>query len=59
LLRNTNLTTERIGWDVGYADPSAFRKVFQTIVGLSATNIASASLLPHGTKPRPGCASRV
>lgn len=37
LLRNTKLTTERIGWDVGYADPSAFRKVFHTIVGLSAT----------------------
>lgn len=37
LLRNTNLKAERIGWDVGYTDPSAFRKVFQAIVGLSAS----------------------
>lgn len=26
---------EQIAWDVGYADPSAFRKVFTRIVGLS------------------------
>lgn len=37
LLRNTDLKAERIGWEVGYADPSAFRRVFQSIVGLSAS----------------------
>lgn len=35
LLRNTNFTAERVGWEVGYSDPSAFRKAFHGIVGLS------------------------
>ncbi len=28
---------DRIGWDVGYEDPAAFRRVFQRITGLSAS----------------------
>ena len=35
LLRTTTAKAEQIGWEVGYADPSAFRKVFSRIVGLS------------------------
>ncbi len=34
LLQTTKLPFDRIAWDVGYSDASAFRKVFQKIVGL-------------------------
>lgn len=34
LLQTTTLPFDRIAWDVGYSDVSAFRKVFQKIVGL-------------------------
>lgn len=34
LLQTTKLPFDRIAWDVGYGDASAFRKVFQKIVGL-------------------------
>ncbi|ONF97137.1 GlxA family transcriptional regulator [Sphingomonas jeddahensis] len=34
-LQFTTDPVNRIAWDVGYADPSAFRKVFLRIVGLS------------------------
>ena len=30
-------SVERIAWDVGYKDPSAFRRVFQKMTGLSAS----------------------
>ncbi|MGV3489798.1 MAG: GlxA family transcriptional regulator [Devosia sp.] len=30
-------TVERIAWNVGYKDPSAFRRVFQKVTGLSAS----------------------
>lgn len=30
-------TVERIAWNVGYKDPSAFRRVFQKMTGLSAS----------------------
>lgn len=33
-LELTNEAVERIAWQVGYTDPSAFRKVFQRITGL-------------------------
>ncbi len=35
LLQTTKLPFDRVAWDVGYGDASAFRKVFQKIVGLS------------------------
>lgn len=34
LLQTTRLPFDRIAWDVGYSDTSAFRKVFLKIVGL-------------------------
>lgn len=34
-LQFTTDPVDRVAWDVGYADPSAFRKVFLRIVGLS------------------------
>ncbi|WP_235523330.1 GlxA family transcriptional regulator [Sphingobium sp. Leaf26] len=37
-LRDTGLAIDQIGWDVGYTDPSAFRKVFHRIVGLSPSD---------------------
>ncbi|WP_245653472.1 GlxA family transcriptional regulator [Sphingomonas pituitosa] len=35
MLRETRHAIDQIGWDVGYTDASAFRKVFHRIVGLS------------------------
>jgi len=35
LLQFGQLPIERISWEVGYADPGAFRKIFLRIVGLS------------------------
>lgn len=35
LLQFSKLTLDRVAWDVGYADPGSFRKVFHRIVGLS------------------------
>ena len=37
-LRDTGLTIDQVGWEVGYTDPSAFRKVFNRIVGLSPSD---------------------
>lgn len=37
-LRDTRLAIDQVGWDVGYTDPSAFRKVFNRIVGLSPSD---------------------
>ncbi len=37
-LRDTGLAIDQIGWEVGYTDPSAFRKVFNRIVGLSPSD---------------------
>lgn len=37
-LRETGLTADQVGWEVGYTDPSAFRKVFNRIVGLSPSD---------------------
>lgn len=34
-LQFTGAAVDQIAWDVGYADPGAFRKVFQRIVGLT------------------------
>jgi transcriptional regulator GlxA family with amidase domain len=42
-------TVERIAWHVGYKDPSAFRRVFQKVTGLSASAYRerfSAALAP-------------
>lgn len=35
LLQFSKLPVEKIAWEVGYNDPSAFRKVFGKITGLS------------------------
>jgi transcriptional regulator GlxA family with amidase domain len=35
MLEFTTRTVEQIAWNVGYEDPSAFRKVFQKVTGLS------------------------
>lgn len=35
LLQEKGLTGDQVAWEVGYADPGAFRKVFNRIVGLS------------------------
>ncbi|MGY2048034.1 GlxA family transcriptional regulator [Methylobacterium sp. JK268] len=35
LLRSGTLSADQVAWEVGYADPGAFRKVFARIVGLS------------------------
>lgn len=35
ILQFTNVSIDRVAWDVGYADAGAFRKVFARIVGLS------------------------
>jgi transcriptional regulator GlxA family with amidase domain len=37
-LQETRFTIDQIGWEVGYADPSAFRKIFNRIVGLSPSD---------------------
>lgn len=37
-LSGTRLAIDKIGWDVGYTDSSAFRKVFHRIVGLSPSD---------------------
>lgn len=37
-LRDTGLTIDQVGWEVGYTDPGAFRKVFNRIVGLSPSD---------------------
>ncbi|MFU0505728.1 GlxA family transcriptional regulator [Pseudaminobacter sp. NGMCC 1.201702] len=37
LLQFSTLAVDRVAWEVGYADPSAFRKVFMRIVGLTPT----------------------
>ncbi|MBD8548888.1 GlxA family transcriptional regulator [Sphingomonas sp. CFBP 8760] len=37
-LRDTGLSIDQVGWEVGYTDPSAFRKVFHRIVGLSPSD---------------------
>lgn len=34
LLQFSQLAVERVAWEVGYADPGAFRKIFLRIVGL-------------------------
>ncbi|SES86799.1 Transcriptional regulator GlxA family, contains an amidase domain and an AraC-type DNA-binding HTH domain [Marinobacter segnicrescens] len=34
LLQSSGLPVESVAWEVGYADPGAFRKVFSRIVGL-------------------------
>lgn len=35
LLQFGNASIDRVAWEVGYSDPSAFRKIFTRIVGLS------------------------
>lgn len=35
LLQTSRLPIERVAWEVGYADPGAFRKVFTRVVGLT------------------------
>ncbi|MBW6533149.1 helix-turn-helix domain-containing protein [Sphingomonas sp. RRHST34] len=37
-LRDTGLAVDQVAWEVGYTDPSAFRKVFHRIVGLSPSD---------------------
>lgn len=34
-LQNSQVSIDRISWEVGYNDPSAFRKVFNRIIGLT------------------------
>lgn len=38
LLQFSSESIERVAWEVGYSDPSAFRKVFNKIVGLSPSD---------------------
>lgn len=35
LLQEGLLSTDQVAWDVGYSDPSAFRRVFNRVVGLT------------------------
>ena len=35
LLLSARLSIDRVAWEVGYADPGAFRKVFARIVGVA------------------------
>jgi transcriptional regulator GlxA family with amidase domain len=35
LLQSTRVSIDRVAWEVGYADPGAFRKVFTRIVGVA------------------------
>jgi transcriptional regulator GlxA family with amidase domain len=35
LLQSARLSIDRVAWEVGYADPGAFRKVFARIVGVA------------------------
>ena len=35
LLRSARLSIDRVAWEVGYADPGAFRKVFTRIAGVA------------------------
>lgn len=35
MLQTSRVPLDRIAWDVGYSDTSAFRKVFTRIVGLT------------------------
>ncbi|QCB44431.1 helix-turn-helix domain-containing protein [Sphingomonas sp. PAMC26645] len=37
-MRDTGLPIDQIGWQVGYTDTSAFRKVFNRVVGLSPSD---------------------
>ncbi len=50
LLQFGTRSVEQIAWDVGYADPGAFRKVFTRVVGLSPSEYRrrfSAGAVPH------------
>jgi len=38
MLRETRLTVDQISWEVGYTDPSAFRKVFHRVIGLAPSD---------------------
>lgn len=38
LLQFGNASIDRVAWEVGYSDPSAFRKVFTRIVGLAPSD---------------------
>lgn len=49
LLQFGVLPIERIAWEVGYSDPSAFRKVFTRLVGLSPGEYRSR-FSPSGTR---------
>jgi transcriptional regulator GlxA family with amidase domain len=50
LLQFGNASIERVAWEVGYSDPSAFRKVFTRIVGLSPSEYRRRfSASGHGT----------
>ena len=55
MLRDTGIAIDQIGWDVGYTDPGAFRKVFHRIVGLPPSDYrrrySASGLLPHGVDP--------
>ena len=35
ILQFSQTSVDQVAWQVGYSDPSAFRKVFQRIVGLT------------------------
>lgn len=48
-LRGSALAIDHIGWDVGYTDPSAFRKVFNRIVGLSPSDYRRRFAIGHRT----------
>ena len=56
LLRTTRVKAEQIGWQVGYVDPSAFRKTFNRIVGLSPSEyrkrFSSRSPIPPSPLPQ-------
>jgi len=50
LLQTTKLPFERIAWDVGYGDASAFRKVFQKIVGLPPSEFRQRFSITYQTR---------
>lgn len=56
-LETTNHSVEQIGWDVGYSDVTAFRRVFQRFTGLTPTlyrqrfGVRHNKTAPSGAEP--------
>ena len=50
-LEQSRRPVERIAWEVGYGDPSAFRKLFQRVTGLSPTEYRRRFGAPDEHRP--------